>query len=165
MGSITRKFKLKDLDDKNYKFVCKECCRETSHNIVSSYEETGSEDCGGGNSVDWYSQSQIIQCLGCETVSFRVTSTFSEDYDHEYDYDKNEHVMVHNETVKYYPGRTEGLKAINIYLLPEKVQSIYQETILAIENEQNVLAGIGIRALIETICKDQQAEGRDLIIK
>ena len=50
-------------------------------------------------------------------------------------------------------------------MLPPNVQSIYQETILAIENEQNILAGIGVRALIETICKDLSAEGKDLYNK
>lgn len=159
MGKYTRNFKLEKKDQGKHQFICKECCRETSHSIAASYKETGSEDCGGGNSVDWDSQSQIIQCLGCETVSFRVISTCSEDYD------LVENGMIYNETVKYYPGRTEGLKAINVYLLPAKVQSIYKETILAIENEQNVLAGIGIRALIETVCKDQEAEGRDLFHK
>ncbi len=72
---------------------------------------------------------------------------------------------TYDERITYYPGRTEGLRAINIYLLPITVQNIYQETILAIENEQNILAGIGIRALIETICKNQQAEGKNLFDK
>lgn len=152
MAAHTRKFNLENLENKIYKIACKECSRETSHTIVASYKETGCEDCGGGNSVDWVSQSQIIQCLGCETVSFREVSTCSEDVDYD------ESGMYYPETIRYYPGRTEGLKAINVYLLPVKIQSIYQETILAIENEQNVLAGIGMRALIETICKDQQAE-------
>nr|WP_272891834.1 DUF4145 domain-containing protein [Stutzerimonas stutzeri] len=57
------------------------------------------------------------------------------------------------------------MKAIDSYLLPSNVQEIYQETIFAIEHEQNILAGIGVRALIETICKDLNAEGKDLYHK
>lgn len=150
-------FTLENNLEGTHKFICKECNRETSHQIISSYCEHGHEDHGYGNYVDWTVKNQIIQCLGCEDVSFRISSTCSEDYD----YDVNGK-PYHYETTKYYPSRFEGLKAINIYLLPDEVQSIYQETILAIENEQNILAGIGIRALIETICKNQRAEGKDL---
>jgi hypothetical protein len=49
--------------------------------------------------------------------------------------------------------------------LPSLIQVIYEETILAIENEQNVLAGIGVRALVETVCKDNEAAGDNLYQK
>ena len=160
MGELEKDFSL-DIEIKGkHKFVCKECSRETYHKIVASYVERGSQDCEGGNYVDWKEENQIIKCLGCETVSFRVVSTCSEDCD--YDIDGN---MFCNERIKFYPGRSAGLRAINSYLLPQNVQSIYTETILAIENEQNVLAGIGIRALIETVCKDLEADGKDLYNK
>ena len=159
MGEITKKFTISDKDDGKYRLVCRECSRETLHSIVCSYNESVSEDCGGGNSVDWHCKNQIIQCLGCETVSFRTVSTFSEDV--EYDQDG----QYYPETIKYYPGRSEGLKSIEAYLLPHKIQEIYKETILSIENEQYVLAGIGIRAIVETICKDLDAKGSNLFEK
>lgn len=159
MGRCKRDFKLKAPEDEKLKVVCRECCRETIHIIAASYMESGSEDVGGGHSVDWTCENQVIQCLGCESVSFRVVSTCSEDYH------VDEDGMEYIETIKYYPGRAERLKGINTCLLPAMVQPIYEETVLAIENEQNVLAGIGVRALIETICKDQEAEGKDLYHK
>jgi hypothetical protein len=159
MGSVTKKFELTQGDEEKHRFVCRECSRETLHSIVASFDESGSEDCGGGNSVDWHCKNQIIQCLGCETVSFRTVSTFSEDV--EYDHDG----PYYPETIKYYPGRSEGLKSIETYLLLYKIQEIYKETILSIENEQYVLAGIGIRAIVETICKDKNAAGDNLYHK
>jgi len=156
MGKITKTYTLTTEHTENQKLICRECSRETSHSIIATYSENGSEEVYGPNTVDWNIQNQIIQCLGCETVSFRVLSTNSEDYD------IDEDGMYYNENIKFYPSRSEGLKEINVYMLPYNVQCIYKETILAIENEQNVLAGIGVRALIETICKDQEAEGRDL---
>jgi len=156
MGKIEKSYSLETSVAGKHKFVCRECSRETVHVIIAAYTENGSEDCGGGNSVDWQKTDQIIQCQGCESVSFRVTSTNSEDYDWEPE------GMYLNETVTYYPGRSAGLKAIDSYLLPQGVQDIYKETVLAIENEQSILAGIGIRALIETICKDLNAEGNNL---
>ena len=160
MGDITKEFSLEKVSTKTYKFICKECSKETSHIIASAFTERGSEDCGSGHSVDWNSTSQIIQCQGCESVSFRIVSTNSEDYEY---YDNE--TTYYNEYITYYPARSEGLKAINSYLLPSNVNAIYKETILAIENDQKVLAGIGIRALIETICKDLSAEGKDLYNK
>ncbi|PKM28449.1 MAG: hypothetical protein CVV08_19805 [Gammaproteobacteria bacterium HGW-Gammaproteobacteria-12] len=161
MGNTEKTFLLESNVPGKYKFICRECSKETTHVIVAAYKESGSQDCGGGNTYDWNEVSQIIQCQGCDAVSFRVESTNSEDYD--YDYENNSTYSI--ETIKFYPGRSAGLKAIDSYLLPPNVQEIYKETILAIENEQNILAGIGIRALIETICKDLDAEGKDLYNK
>jgi hypothetical protein len=126
---------------------------------VSSFDENGSEDCGGGNSVDWNSKNQTIQCLGCQTVSFRTVSTFSEDMEYDHDGPYNP------ETIKYYPGRVEGVKTLESHLLPHTIQQIYKETVLSLENEQFILAGIGIRAIVETICKDLEAEGGNLYNK
>lgn len=159
MGAVSKSFTINKCDDKSHRVLCKECARETLHSIVSSYVESGSDDCGGGNTIDWHCDNQIIQCLGCETVSFRTISTCSEDteYDHDGPY--------HPETIKYYPGRAEGLRSIESYLLPFTIHQIYKETILSIENEQYVLAGIGIRAIIETICKELEADGLNLYQK
>lgn len=52
MGKITRKFELTHEDEAKHQFICKECNRETAHKIIASYDERGTEDCGGGNSVD-----------------------------------------------------------------------------------------------------------------
>lgn len=159
MDKITKSFKLIKAEERNYKIYCKECSGITLHSVVCSFDETGSEDCGGGHSVDWNCRNQTIQCLGCETVSFRTVSTFSEDF--EYDHDG----VFHPETIKYYPGRVAGVKSLESHLLPYTIQQIYKETVLSLENDQFILAGIGIRAIVETICKDHEAKGRDLYQK
>ena len=156
MGEISRKFELSQKIGGKYRLVCRECSRETLHSIVCSYDESGNEDCGAGNYVDWYCKNQIIQCLGCETVSFRKVSKFSEDIE----YDPSGPFSP--ETIQYYPGRSEGLRFVESFLLPNKIEDIYRETVFAIENEQHVLAGIGIRAIVETVCKDLNVKGKNL---
>jgi hypothetical protein len=42
---------------------------------------------------------------------------------------------------------------------------VYSETRTALANDQPVLAGIGIRAIVETVCKDQSAAGNNLMEK
>ena len=159
MGEITRKFEVHPREDTKHRIVCRECSAETLHSIVTSFKEKGSEGFGDGNEITWNCSNQIIQCNGCETVTFRTVSTFSEDW--EYDHGN----IYHPEAIKYYPGRTEVMISIESHLLPPSVQKIYQETILSIENEQYILAGIGIRAIIETICKNLKAKGNNLYEK
>ena len=48
------------------------------------------------------------------------------------------------------------------HLLPENLYRIYSETLGALNSGSPVLTGIGIRAIIETVCKDKKATGRDL---
>ncbi|PTO52439.1 hypothetical protein CWN94_17905 [Vibrio splendidus] len=159
MEDITQTFKLVTDGAVKHRLYCKKCKYLTMHSIVCSFDENGKEDCGGGNSVDWQHKNQIIQCLGCQDVSFRTVSTFSEDIEF------NHQGSYHPETIKYYPGRVEVVKSLDSHLLPHTIQQIYKETVLSLENDQFILAGIGIRAIVETICKDLEAEGRDLYRK
>lgn len=159
MCKITKKFVFSEKDDEKHRLICRECRRETLHSIVCSYNERGSQDCDGGYSVDWDCKNQIIQCLGCETVSFRTISTCSEDMDY------NDDGMYYPEAIKYYPGRSVGLKSIESDLLPYNIRKIYEETMLSIDNKQYILAGIGIRAIVETVCKDLDAKGSNLFDK
>ncbi len=73
----------------------------------------------------------------------------------------------HDELELLYPSRVEGRKTLKSeeHYLPIKVRGIYKETLGALNNNSPVLAGIGLRALIETICKEKNAEGSNLYKK
>jgi hypothetical protein len=130
---------------------CGTCKRSTKHLILCSVELTGRETKMSNEVFRWINQYQIIQCQGCETISFRKTHTNSEDFD---DY------------IDVYPNPEEGRKSIaDDHLLPSNLQRIYTETLKALNAGHFVLTGIGIRAIVETICKDKQANGKDLLIK
>lgn len=159
MSEITKEFTLTHDNEKKHRIFCKECSQETLHTVASSFCENGTQDSGDGNFIHWHCDNQIIQCLGCETVSFRTISTNSENVEYEHD------GTYYFKTIKYYPGRAEGIKSINSYFIPYNVQQIYNETIIALENEQFILAGIGVRAIVETICKDLDAKGNNLYEK
>ena len=136
---------------------CTECKRSTKHKPLASVDIEG-EDWYGRESIQYNVHHQIVQCQGCETISFRISSTNSEDFDI-HDNGEGEYV----ETVTLHPSRNEGRVSVkDTHLLPANVQRIYAETIKSMNNDQPVLAGIGIRALVETICKDKSAKGKDL---
>lgn len=155
MRIFKQDFALEDLDTEKHRFICRDCDRETNHLINASYKADWS-DSTERFEVQGYVRYQIIQCLGCETVSFRQVSSNSEDYDFDYD------GITYNENVVYYPVRAAEIKSFVGTNIPLNVQSIYNETAAAIENKQNILAGIGVRALIETICGDLNAKGANL---
>jgi hypothetical protein len=138
---------------------CSKCAGKTAHEIVGSFDESGSED---RYNYYWSNNYQIIFCKGCKIISFRHLSSNSEDYvqvDHdEWTYDEHEAL---------YPSRLEGRRDIGdgARFLPVETRQIYTETLQALSNNSPVLAGIGLRALVETICKEREAAGRNLLEK
>ena len=137
---------------------CIGCKRKTKHSVLASVDLAG-EDTQYG--VNFWTNHQLVQCRGCETISYRICT--GNDSEVEPDEDGELQPL---ESVEIYPSRSEGRIGIkDSHLLPAPTQLVYDETIKAMNNTQPVLAGIGIRALVETICKDKQAKGKDLFAK
>lgn len=164
MGRVETEFKRFENDNGRHLCICRDCAKETYHYIIFKYDENSFQSYGRGSGVSWKNSNQIIQCLGCETVSFRTVYTDSESYEEYYD-DEGNSCSYAVETIKYYPGLVEGLGSIDTSMLPAKISGIYRETLHSIENEQYILAGIGLRAIIETVCKDLDASGKNLHAK
>ncbi|WP_242889680.1 DUF4145 domain-containing protein [Stenotrophomonas maltophilia] len=148
--------------DEEHEISCTKCSGKTAHKVVSSYDLRGEYD-DGQNSMQWAVDHQIIQCLGCKTISFRKASSNSEDWvqlSHDGD---GEYVVDEN----IYPSRVDGIKGLgdDTHYLPTNVRRMYDETLQALSNQSPVLAGIGLRALLETVCKEKNATGHDLLKK
>lgn len=142
---------------KQIKVACTHCAGATNHEILKSVEEMGSYERGPDHDIHWGTTNQIIKCCGCDTISFRMLNSNSDD------------VGPDGEAIEYeelYPSRTEGRQCLNdVHLLPTDLERIYRETVSALNNKQPVLAGIGIRAIIETVSKEENAEGNNLFKK
>lgn len=138
--------------------ACAACGRQTNHAILQATEEKGSDPTDDGhNSFDCHAEYQIIQCGGCDTVSFRKENSNSEDTDPDGEW------IVHEDL---YPSRINNWQLIEDYhLLPNDLRRIYQETVSALNNDLPILSGIGIRAIIETVSKEKQAAGNNLARK
>jgi len=138
---------------------CIGCKQSTKHAVLASVDVKG-QDFYGINSVEYGSSYQIVQCRGCESITFRSTHWNSEDID------PGPQGLEWNVTTHLYPSRSEGRGQINdVHLLPSDVQRIYNETLKAMNNEQPVLAGVGIRAIVEGVCRDKNAQGSNLYQK
>ncbi len=136
--------------------ACSNCGGKTKKHMVQRTFESEFSDEDGGY---WESHTyQICQCGGCEQVRFRVVSSSSVEIG-EYTHDPVE-------TVRIYPEfRSSSRASVDASSFPEQIQQIYRETVAAFNAGINTLAGGGIRAIVEGICKDQNAGGKNLLLK
>lgn len=95
----------------------------------------------------------VLECNGCETISFR------KEYHNFLEFDNEGKQEIE---VKLYPSVLQNHKPINSYYLPAKIKDVYNHTILALKGESKLLAGVGFRAIIEAICIEENIKGRNL---
>lgn len=134
---------------KENRLACGRCHVETRHIVLQSVDVDG-------KALDWdfyFSERyQIVQCQGCESISFRKSYSNSEDTA----WDEENQIEVALDREEIYPSRAAGRhKLWRASLLPPEISRIYEETHAALCNKQPILAGIGIRALVETVCKEK----------
>jgi hypothetical protein len=134
------------------KALCCTCKLPTNHDILfaNDVHSTGED----GDIQAWVSD-QVIKCCGCDEVSFRRTSQCTEDID------LNTGELITTEYL--YPNRTEGRLPIDGYGdFPQKTRRIYIETLKALNQNAYILSAIGLRAIIESVCVDQNTGARTL---
>ena len=138
---------------------CMECNRLTKHCVMTSLDREGFEsNREEGWCIDWRSNYQIVQCLGCETVSFRHVSWFSEDEIPEAGED--------GITVRLYPKRdANSIVQKNFHNIPTILRRIYGEVIECHNNGCLTLCAAGLRGIVEGICVDQAITDGPLVVK
>jgi hypothetical protein len=153
---MSEEITLNKTQNKEYRLACGKCLGETRHKVLQSVEVKGEDPRWDYEYRDNY---QIVQCLGCDSISFRFGHSDSETFI----YDEENNEMIHTESVEIYPSRVAGRhKLRQAHFLPQAVSRIYDETHSALSNKQPILAGVGIRALVETVCNEKAAAGSSL---
>jgi hypothetical protein len=128
---------------------CVTCKTKTNHKVITSFDKDGCEyNLNEQWSVTWTESYQIIQCQGCDSVSFRHMSWFSEDVD--------PISRDNGETEQLYPNRHNNYLTVkSFYNVPSNLRRIYEETIDCFNNESSVLCASGLRAIVDGICVQQ----------
>jgi hypothetical protein len=136
-----------DSKDKILSIQCLECKRSTRHRVMVSLDKKGSaSDYAEGWSVDWSDRYQVMECQGCETITFRHQSWFSEAQDQDDD----------GITERLYPMRNkEAVNAKSFHNVPSNLRRIYNELIDCFNNDSPTLCAAGLRALVEGLCAAQ----------
>ena len=146
MGKVEESYEENKTKNKKFKVPCIKCNGKTSHKVIQSLDYSAQEWVDKESTVDWVDNYQIIKCQGCESISFRHRSWFSE-YD-DYDCDGS--------TVWLYPKRSERTLPFKDFRnVPTKIRRIYGETIECFNNEYFTLCAAGLRAIVEGICAEQ----------
>lgn len=140
------------------KDYCPKCCQNTNH--TSLFKEHTSSD--RNDDFQWREDFHIIKCNGCDNIQYRTTNSDESmvEYDHEEDrqYQYEEKI--------YYPKNLKDHQILtNIYNIPNKIRVVYIETIEAMKNNCYLLTAVGLRAIIEAICIEQNITGRNLELK
>lgn len=155
-GYMSTEITLNKTQNKEYRLPCGQCLGETRHKVLESVDVKGDDPGWDYQYVDNY---QIVQCQGCDSLSFRKCHSDSEDFV----YDEEEQTTLYVEKVDLYPSRVAGRHQLRqAHFLPPSVSPIYDETHGALANKQPILAGVGIRALVETVCNEKGAAGYSL---
>jgi len=133
--------------DKILSIHCIECKRSTRHRVTVSLDKSGCESNREEEwSVDWSDRYQVLECQGCETISFRHQSWFSEAQDFDDD----------GTTERIYPLRNkDAINAKPYHNVPSNLRRIYNELVDCFNNDSPTLCAAGLRAIVEGICAQQ----------
>lgn len=133
---------------------CSFCGGEPRNHAVVA-EHTERHDSPDGDITAW-NTFQIIKCMGCDAVRFRQYETCTESMDYstgkldEYD----TFIFPSNALKKHQP--------LDATQFPADVGKMYFETVQCFNAGANTLAGGGLRATVEAICRDRNAQGGNL---
>ncbi len=123
-----------------------------NHHILKEYADHWEEEEAGIAGVSIY---QICKCAGCDHIRFRIESSHSEDIDYE-----SGKALVYE---KVYPeAKEESRPSIETVAFPDPVARIYRDTVIAMDAGALILAGGGLRAIVEALCQDKEVPGNNL---
>ena len=133
------------------KIFCHKCGKHTNHKVIAE-EKIGNHP---EEDYHWGETHYFARCAGCDAFTYAI-ETWSED-------DWNPQSGEMESIWKTYPrGATERQPIDNENELPTKVRLIYKEVIGSMNAQLPVLSGVGLRSLIESICRDQKITGGNL---
>ena len=144
-------YNIKNYPEERYRFYCNHCKTSTEHRTVVEATVVD-EDCDG--EVFVISTYRIVECAGCHYVSFMDYSLFSEDEEF-WKKTKSSKQEVYIYPILEEGALTESQLSQLQFVLPSDVKAIYEETLAAIKNKLFIIAGIGLRAILDTVCREQ----------
>lgn len=140
------------------KYFCRNCKGLRNHKELFEKKLRGGDD---NDFFIWIENYSVIECLGCETISFLKIYGDTDMVDHsdegrpEYYYEKN--------IFPYYLEKGDELNHQNH--IPENIRTIYNETIIAFKANLSILTAGGLRAIIEALCNHLKIKNDNLSVR
>lgn len=138
--------------DKPFQVICGSCARKTNHRVLHEVTRDG-EYVYYDETFVW----QTIQCVGCDGLSFRLKHIDNELI--------NEDEIDNKPTVsikRFPPFIPLHRQPEQLWHVPQTVKGIYLETVSTLASGNLVLAGMGLRATLESVCNHLQIGGKSL---
>jgi hypothetical protein len=136
------------------RIFCNKCRNETNHTVLCDHAYENAE-VDGEDLINW--EKYVYRfwiCAGCESATLEECWTTL-------GYEDRNGKQIYNS--EYFPKRTErDIRKKYFRQLPQKLDKIYEETILAFNENLMILCAAGLRTLIEGICEDKGIKGRNL---
>jgi hypothetical protein len=133
------------------RIFCGNCEGYKNHKVVAKREVRSHDD----EPYHWGEDHYFCQCAGCDTYCYAVAEYTEDDF--------NNYTGEMDYRWKTYPYSKNSRKPLaDVDNFPQKVKLIDQETIGALNAQLPVLTAIGLRAIIEAICVEQEVAGRTL---
>jgi hypothetical protein len=93
-------------------------------------------------------EHRILRCGGCDSVKYSVSSWDSQDWDEDED-----GAAIFRRTTKFFPPiQVRSLDTDYTFNIPLRILHVLTETLDAQSNNNLILATVGLRILIETVC-------------
>jgi len=139
---------------------CNDCSKTTNHNVLFYKREITVDDFFRKNSRFYksYKDYMAVQCCGCNELSFLIRNldmSNSGIYNGLDYFDEN---FPSNE----YELDVSTLNEDEVEVLPKILRQLYEEVEGAFFEESAILAGVGLRMLVEAICLQQKIPGNNL---
>lgn len=131
---------------------CRACGHPARHRIVADEVVTGPDLDGAAYLWDTY---EIVRCEGCGTISFRHSWVRAATSDPD-----SEVLGTH---LQVYPESKSGRQPMaGAESLPEATRQVYMEVLRALDAGLLLLAAMGLRTVVESVCRDRAGEFRTL---
>jgi hypothetical protein len=132
---------------------CNKCSKKINHYILKSIRIDWS-DSSDGYPTEAHNDFQIIQCVGCNTHSFRIDEYFSELAEYFPDGSGSD-----GTSEKLYPESTQYSHALKAFEhLPYNLKNVYEEAVTSFNHHQYILCSVGIRSILDGICIERKIE-------
>jgi len=144
-------------NEKKKRELCGQCHVETWHETLAGFLLHADNP-----AYESWDEYKIIKCDGCGSLSFLNERTLLQE-DCSIDEETGKVLDGLRQEKTLYPRRLIGRPLLEGFeLLPQDVGRIYSESHGALCGQQFVLAGIGIRTIIEAVCIERETLGNNL---
>ena len=153
-------------DIKKLKAFCNRCNVLTNHIVKAEHNIDESAEINIDGIIESHYMGsfsyQIIECNGCDSITYRSIDFFPDFLD--MDESTGKWTVSNGKTFEnYFPERLENsMVEKRIIGIPNLLKRAYQEVLQCYNSDLRILCSAGLRAMIEGICNYYQINGQTL---